>query len=84
MNPRRPTHFISSTGVCTPVPPASRSDQLREELPASIKSIRRGLADQIPDGFIEDYVALHWLEWSSGSLRLTSTGVDACDPKRDS
>ncbi|WP_124543626.1 hypothetical protein [Piscinibacter terrae] len=80
----RPTHFISSSGMCTPLPPASRSDRLRQEFPASVDSIRRDRADQIPDGFVEDYLALHWLEWHSGSLRLTSTGTDTCEEIRDS
>jgi hypothetical protein len=31
-------------------------------------------AAEIGPGFIDDYVALNWLEWNGGSLRLTVTG----------
>jgi len=30
-------------------------------------------ADQVDDGFIADYLALDWLEWNGGTLRLTVT-----------
>lgn len=31
-------------------------------------------ASEIGAGYIDDYVALNWLEWNGGSLRLTVTG----------
>ncbi len=31
-------------------------------------------AAEIGAGYIDDYVALNWLEWNGGSLRLTVTG----------
>lgn len=36
--------------------------------------LHRRRADLIGDGMIADYVALHWLEWNGGALRLTVTG----------
>jgi len=35
-------------------------------------------ADLIPEGAIEEYVALHWLEWNGGALRLTATETNVC------
>ncbi|WP_309897903.1 hypothetical protein [Variovorax soli] len=35
-------------------------------------------ADQISDADIEAYVALNWLEWHGGGLRLTITGGNVC------
>ena len=31
-------------------------------------------ASEIADGYIDGYVALNWLEWNGGTLRLTVTG----------
>lgn len=31
-------------------------------------------AAEIGAGYIDDYVALNWLEWNGGTLRLTVTG----------
>ena len=31
-------------------------------------------AGEIDAGYIDDYVALNWLEWNGGTLRLTVTG----------
>jgi len=32
----------------------------------------------IPDGYLDDYVSLHWLEWNAGSLRVTVVGENIC------
>ena len=58
--------------------PLSRQQRLREALPATVDCLHRRRADMIEDGFIDDYVALHWLEWHGGSLRLTITGTNVC------
>ena len=39
----------------------------------------RRRADLIGEPVIGDYVALHWLEWNGGALRLTVTGQNICD-----
>jgi hypothetical protein len=36
--------------------------------------LHRRRASEIPDG----YVALNWLEWHGGGLRLTITGSNVC------
>ena len=55
-----------------PLPP--RSQLLRDSLLATIDSLDRRRAAEIGSGFIDDYVALNWLEWNGGALRLTVTG----------
>jgi hypothetical protein len=56
-----------------------RRDLLRTALPATVDLLHRRRADLIDDGAIGDYVALHWLEWNGGALRLTITGQNICD-----
>ena len=63
-------------------PPVSRREQLRLELLATVDSLHRRRADLVSDGFVEDYVALHWLEWNGGALRLTVTGTNMCEQMR--
>ena len=63
-----------------PLLPASilRREHLRNNLPVTVDALRRRRADLVPDGFIADYVALDWLEWNGGTLRLTLTGTNVC------
>jgi hypothetical protein len=63
-------------------PPVSRREQLRNGLLTTVDSLHRRRADLISEGFIADYVALHWLEWNGGALRLTVTGNDMCEQLR--
>jgi len=56
----------------------SRLDRLRDALPGTVDCLHRRRADMIEEGLIDDYVALHWLEWNGGSLRLTITGSNVC------
>jgi hypothetical protein len=51
---------------------------LRSALQAAVDSLYRRRASEIPEGYIDDYVALNWLEWHGGSLRLTPTGENIC------
>ena len=64
----------------TPVPPAPvlRREHLRNNLPITVDTLRRRRADLVPEGFIADYVALDWLEWNGGALRITLTGMNIC------
>lgn len=55
-------------------PPPLRSQALRDSLLSTIDLLSRRRAAEIGDGFIDDYVALNWLEWNGGALRLTITG----------
>jgi hypothetical protein len=47
---------------------------LRESLLSTIDLLDRRRAGEIGDRRIDDYVALDWLEWNGGALRLTTTG----------
>jgi hypothetical protein len=69
---------IRSTGTVS----QPRREQLRTELLATVDSLLRRRADLVAEEAIDDYVALHWLEWSGGGLRLTLTGTNICDQMR--
>ena len=58
---------------------AARSDSLRALLPSTVDLLHRRRAALIGDGPIGDYVALNWLEWRGGALRLTVAGQVVCD-----
>lgn len=53
---------------------ALRRLALREQFRFVADAIEQRRAHCIPESFIEDYVALDWLEWHGGALRLTMTG----------
>jgi len=61
MNPAQPVHLPDHQA-------------LRNALLSSIDSLHRRRAADIPNGFIDDYVTLQWLEWHGGGLRLTAVG----------
>jgi hypothetical protein len=52
----------------------SRRGALRKSLPSSVAMLGGRRACDIPAGYIDDYVALDWLEWHGGTLRLTIVG----------
>lgn len=58
--------------------PALRRHALRAALAPTVELLRQRRAADIGEGFIDDYVALRWLEWHGGSLRLTVTGENIC------
>lgn len=58
--------------------PVLRREALRNALLDTVDLLRRCRASEITPGFIDDYVALNWLEWSGGSLKLTITGRNIC------
>jgi hypothetical protein len=47
---------------------------LRDSLLSTIDLLTRRRAAEIGDAVIDDYVALNWLEWNGGALRLTVVG----------
>lgn len=61
-----------------PLPALTRRDVLRDRLLATVDLLKQRRAGEINEGYIDDYVALHWLEWHGGSLRLTTTGENVC------
>jgi hypothetical protein len=66
-----------SNFIASPVP-FVREHALREALPATVSLLKQCRAAEVGDGDIADYVALQWLEWNGGSLRLTVTGQNIC------
>ncbi|MFG6485647.1 hypothetical protein ACG04R_03125 [Roseateles sp. BYS78W] len=59
-------------------PAATRRDVLRDRLLPTVDLLKQRRAGEIPEDYIDDYVALHWLEWQGGTLRLTTTGENVC------
>ena len=60
------------------LPAAARRDVLRDRLLATVDLLKQRRAAEIAEGYVDDYVALHWMEWHGGSLRLTTTGENVC------
>lgn len=59
-----PVHFLSR----------ERVDELRAALPANVDLLHRRRAALVPEDHVDDYVALDWMKWDGGLLRLTPTG----------
>ncbi|MFM2343172.1 MAG: hypothetical protein RLZZ592_2825 [Pseudomonadota bacterium] len=55
-----------------------REQRLRSALPSTIEFLQRRRADLIDPAVIDDFVAINWMEWHGGSLRLTVTGRNIC------
>jgi len=53
---------------------AERKERLRQALPAAAELLRTRQAGLIAAREIEEFIALNWLEWHGGSLKLTVTG----------
>jgi len=65
------------------LPHALRREALREALPRIVDLLARRRAVDIEVGYIDDCIALNWLEWKGGALCLTKTGNDVCKQLRD-
>jgi hypothetical protein len=59
-------------------PTDQRREALREALPSTVALLKRRRAAEIAAADIDDYVAMNWLEWNGGGLRLTTTGDNVC------
>jgi hypothetical protein len=55
-----------------------RREALRDALPGVVDLLTRRRAVDIEIGYIDDCVALNWLEWKGGALRLTTRGNNVC------
>jgi hypothetical protein len=55
---------------------------LRDSLLSTVELLGQRQASQVADGLIADYLALDWLEWNGGTLRLTVTGSNVCEQLR--
>ena len=49
---------------------------LLEALLNTASLIEHRRCGEIAEGYIDGYVALNWIEWNGGSLRLTETGLN--------
>ena len=58
------------------------SQALRAELLIAADALQRRRADLVSEELISAFVALYWMEWNGGSLRLTQTGKNVCDQMR--
>ncbi len=61
---------------------AARKERLRLALPAAVELLRTRQAGLIASAQIDEFVALNWLEWHGGTLRLTVTGSNVCSQMR--
>lgn len=48
--------------------------KLHESLLATVDALSRRRARDIPETTIDQFVAIRWLEWNGGTLRLTAAG----------
>jgi len=53
---------------------AKITPSLQQSLLATVDALTRRRACDIPEQTIDQLVALRWLQWSGGSLRLTEAG----------
>jgi hypothetical protein len=51
-----------------------RRADLRDGWLENIERLRRCHASEIPEDFIDDYLAMSWLQWNGGALKLTELG----------
>jgi len=61
----------------------SRHEVLRSALLSTVDLLNQRRAHQIDESYIDNYVALGWLEWHGGTLRLTTIGSNVCAQMSD-
>lgn len=61
-----------------PEAPALRLQALRDALLSTVDLLKRRRAAEIDSDYIDGYVAMNWMEWNGGGLRLTTTGDNVC------
>lgn len=59
-------------------PGANRHEVLRNALLDTVDLLQRRRADLVDETYIDNYVALGWLEWHGGQLRLSALGSTIC------
>ena len=64
------------TTMNTPGTLAKINSALHDSLLATVDALSRRRACDIPEQTIDRFVALRWLQWNGGNLRLTSTGEE--------
>ncbi len=68
----------SSTPMARSAHKVNRHEILRHALPTTVDLLMRRRAGEIDETFIDNYVALGWLEWHGGALRLSTLGSNIC------
>ena len=58
----------------TPATLAKINSALHDSLLATVDALSRRRAADIPEKTIDEFVAIRWLEWNGGTLRLTQAG----------
>jgi hypothetical protein len=58
----------------TPTALAKINSALHDSLLATVDALSRRRACDIPEKTIDQFIAIRWLEWNGGSLRLTRSG----------
>lgn len=56
----------------------TRHEVLRDALLDTVDLLQRRRADLVDETFIDNYVALGWLEWHGGQLRVSALGSTIC------
>ena len=82
MNTARSARTVVSPDTLVQLPALTRREQLRLELLTTVDSLHRRRAVLVSEGFVEDHVALRWLEGRGGAPRLAEAGSDMCDEVR--
>lgn len=62
--------------------PASAEQALRQRLMVVVQHMRQRRMDLIDEASLAPLLALDWIEWHGGALRLTITGRNVCDQMR--
>jgi hypothetical protein len=58
----------------TPIALAKINGALHDSLLVTVDLLSRRRAGEIPEKTIAHFVAIRWLEWNGGGLRLTAAG----------
>jgi hypothetical protein len=60
----------------TPATLAKINTALQDSLLATVDALSRRRACDIPEQTIDRFVAMRWLQWNGGNLRLTAAGEE--------
>jgi hypothetical protein len=60
----------------TPKQQRLSATEIRNALPGAARDLAQCRADLIGDELIDRFVALDWMEWRGGALKLTQVGLN--------
>lgn len=58
------------------MPQRMNDSEIRKALSAAARDLAQCRADRIGDEVIDRFVALDWMEWRGGALKLTQVGLN--------